>query len=219
MNILNEFENYLIDNYSTGETNNTISAYLSDIKQFIKFFKDTFGETIEDFSKADLTEYRKYLKDDRNFKFTTINRKIASLSIYENFLIDKKIRKSETKIIKKRDFYKIERQVITSDMLPNNTIKKIRLKSGKDSKRDYAMIILLDVGGLRVSELINLQVERDLDFNMYSIHILGKGNKIRSIFMEQMIYDAIIDYLPEREKKLDGRENKFLFVSNKTANN
>ena len=53
---------------------------------------------------------------------------------------------------------------------------------------------------------------------MYSIHIIGKGNKIRSIFMEQIIYEAIMDYLPEREKMLNGRENKYLFVSNKTAN-
>lgn len=177
-----------------------------------------FGEVIVDFSTAHIIEYKKYLIENKSFKFSTVNRKMASLSIYENFLIEKGIRKTETKIIKKRDFYKIERPYITSDMLPKETIRKIRLKAGVESKRDYAMFVILDEGGLRVSELINLELKRDIDFNMYQIRILGKGQKIRSIFMDKTIYDAIMDYLPEREKLLNGRESKYLFLSNKTAN-
>ena len=218
MDILNEFKEYLEKNYDTVGERNTIEAYLRDVKQFITYFKREFNEDIIDFSRADYTEFKIYMKDKKSYKFSTINRKTASLSIYENFLIENKIRKEDTKIIKKRDFYKIDRPYITRDMLPNNTIKKVRLKAGKENKRDYAMFILLDVGGLRVSELLALEVERDIDFRMYSIHIIGKGNKIRSIFMEQIIYEAIMDYLPEREKMLNGRENKYLFVSNKTAN-
>lgn len=91
------------------------------------------------------------------------------------------------KIIVKRDFYKIDRPYITRDMLPNNTIRKVRLKAGKKSKKDYAMFILLDVGGLRVSELLGIELERDVDFKMYSIHIIGKGNKIRSIYQIALI--------------------------------
>lgn len=218
MNILDDFEKYLEKNYDVIGERNTIEAYLRDVKQFIIYFKEEFKEDIVDFSRADYTEFKVYMKEEKNYKFSTINRKTAALSIYENFLIENKIRKENTKIIKKRDFYKIDRPYITRNMLPNNTIKKVRLKAGKESKRDYAMFILLDVGGLRVSELLALEVERDIDFKMYSIHIIGKGNKIRSIFMEQIIYDAIKDYLPEREKLLNGRKNKYLFVSNKTAN-
>lgn len=191
---------------------------MSDLKQFFKYFEENFGEKLVDFSNADYFEYKKYISEELNFKFSTINRKTASLSIYENFLIEKGIRKNNSKVIKKKDFYKIERPFITSQMLPKETIKKVRLRAGRENKMDYAMFILLDEGGLRVSELVELQLERDLDFEMYSIHILGKGNKIRSIFMEQIIYDAIKDYLPEREKLLNGRKNKYLFVSNKTAN-
>lgn len=218
MDILNEFEKYLKENYDSSGENNTIKSYMMDVKLFLNFFRDHFGETIVDFSSADYIEYKNYMIDKLQYKFSTINRKTASLSIYENFLIEKKIRKTEGKIIKKKDFYKIERPYITSSMLPKDTIKKVRLKAGRENKRDYAMFILFDEGGLRVSELINLQIDRDIDLNMYSIRVLGKGNKIRSIFMEQIIFDAIMDYLPEREKMLNGRENKYLFVSNKTAN-
>lgn len=218
MEILKEFKKYLEENYDCSGRDNTILAYMTDVNQFLKYFKEKFEEDIVDFSNADYFEYKKYISEELNFKFSTINRKTASLSIYENFLIEKGIRKNNSKVIKKKDFYKIERPFITSQMLPKETIKKVRLRAGRENKRDYAMFILLDEGGLRVSELVELQLERDLDFEMYSIHILGKGNKIRSIFMEQIIYDAIKDYLPEREKLLNGRKNKYLFVSNKTAN-
>lgn len=218
MDILKEFKEYLEENYDTSGKQNTIKNYMSDIEQFLNYFEEEFGEKIIDFSRADYTEFKKHITDELQYKFSTINRKSASLSIYENFLIEKEIRKSGAKVIKKKDFYKIERQFITSQMLPKTTIKKVRLKAGRENKRDYLMFILFDEGGLRVSELVDLQIERDIDFNMYSIRILGKGNKIRSIFMDQIIYDAICDYLPEREKLLNGRENKYLLVSNKTAN-
>lgn len=218
MDILKYFEKYLEANYDTNGNKNTITAYMTDIKQFIDYFKEHFGEEIIDFSSADYSEYKKHMLDDLQYKFSTINRKTSSLSVYEDFLIENKIRKGKNKVIKKRDFYIIERPHITSSMLPRRTISKVRLRAGRESKRDYAMFILFDEGGLRVSELIELQLERDIDMNMYSVHILGKGNKIRSIFMEQIIYDAIIEYLPERERLLKGRKNKYLFVSNKTAN-
>lgn len=218
MDILKKFKEYLEENYDTSGEQNTIKNYMTDIEQFLNYFEKHFGETIIDFSRADYAEFKKYITDDLQYKFSTINRKSASLSFYENFLIEKNIRKSGAKIIKKKDFYKIERQFITSQMLPKTTIKKVRLKAGRENKRDYLMFILFDEGGLRVSELVNLQIERDIDFNMYSIRILGKGNKIRSIFMDQIIYDAICDYLPERAKLLNGRDNKYLLVSNKTAN-
>lgn len=218
MEILEQFKKYLEENYDTSGERNTINAYMKDVEQFLKYFKEHFGETIIEFSNADYIEYKKHMIDDLQYKFSTINRKTSSLSVYEDFLIENEIKKNRAKVIKKKDFYKIERPIITSQMLPKETIKKVRLKAGRENKRDYAMFVLCDEGGLRVSELIGLQLERDIDFNMYSIHILGKGNKIRSIFMEQIIFDAINDYLPEREKLLNGRENKYLFVSNKTAN-
>lgn len=74
-------------NHDTVGERNTIEAYLRDVKQFIKYFKEKFNEDIIDFSRADYTEFKIHIKDDKSFKFSTINRKTAALSIYENFLI------------------------------------------------------------------------------------------------------------------------------------
>lgn len=217
MNVINEFQLYLEENYDTDGEKNTIKAYISDIQLFIKFFKEHYDEDIVDFSRANIIEFKKYMTETMNFKYSTINRKIASISIYENFLIEKQIRKEPNKIVKKSDFYKIDRSLITAAMLPRKTLKKIMLKAGEQSKRDYAMFVLLHEGGFRVSELLNIKL-RDVNFETFYITISGKGKKVRHIIINSIMYDAITDYLPEREKSLEGRNNKYLFVSNKTAN-
>lgn len=215
MEILKDFEKYLMENYDTEGDKNTIQSYLSDIKQFLNFFKEKFDEDIIVFSRGHFIEYKNYMLKEKGYRFTTINRKTAALSVYENFLLDRK-RKNTPKIIKKKDFYKIDLGLVTSDMLPKNTIKKVRLKSGQNT-RDYLIFIILDEGGLRVSELVNIQLERDVNISMRKMIIFGKGKKVREIFINDTMLDAIEEYLPDREKLLNGRENKYLLVSNKTA--
>ena len=218
MEILDEFKKYLDNKYPIDGEQNTIKSYYSDIKQFLNFFEEYFGETIIDFKRVHVTEYKQKFLEKNEYKFSTINRKLASLSIYENFLIEKGYRKNKEKIIKEYDFYKIVRPYIPASKLPKKTAEKVKLKAGENSKRDYAMMVLFLEGGLRVSELVHLELKRDIDFDMFSIKILGKGNKIRTIAMEGLILEAIRDYLPEREILLNGKKNKYLFVSNKTAN-
>lgn len=219
MDILYEFEKYLSDNYEDNGEKNTIKAYLSDIKQFLKFFKEYYGEDIIDFSRAHFNEYQKHFLEEKGYKFTTRNRKIAAISIYENFLIEKKIREDDKKVIRKKDFTSIIRPFITAEQLPKKIIKKVILKSGQSNSRDYAMFIILDEGGVRISELLNIQIDRDIDYDTNYITIKGKGNKLRRIFMTRTMLDAIELYTKERTEFLNGRENKYLFVSNKTANN
>lgn len=218
MNILNKFKNYLLENYNDDGEQNTIKAYMSDIKQFIKFFKEHFGEDIIDFSRAHFLEYKKNFLEEKNYKFSTINRKIASISIYEKFLIAEEIRKEDRKVIRDKDFYEIIRPFVTVDQIPQKTIKRVQLKAGQTNTRDYAMFTMLDEGGLRISEMTHIEIERDIDYDTNYITIKGKGNKIRRIFMTTLILDALDMYIPEREKLLNGRKNKYLFVSNKTAN-
>lgn len=218
MEILNEFEKYLNENYEDTGEKNTIKGYYSDIKQFLTFFKEYYGEDIVDFSRAHFNEYTKIFFEEKGYKYTTRNRKIASISVYEDFLKKSGIRKDDKKVIRKKDFTTIIRPFITADQLPKKTIKKVLLKSGENSARDYAMFIILDEGGVRISELINIQLERDIDFDTNYITIKGKGNKLRRIFMTRTMLDAIDEYIKEREEFLKGRTNKYLFVSNKTAN-
>lgn len=216
MEIIEEFDVYLKNLFAKDEEQNTYKSYLSDVKQFIKFFEEEYEEKIITFKHVELLEYINYMKNKKSYKFTTINRKIAAINCYNEFLI--KTGKMTEKVVRNSDYFKIQRKYITADMIPTKAINKIKLRAAKDNIRDYAMIIIYDEGGLRVSELLNIEVKRDLDFNLRKIQILGKGNKIRYVTMNDKMKYAIEDYLVEREKVLGGRTNRYLFVSNKTAN-
>ena len=217
-NILEKFKNYLDDKYSSDEEQNTQKSYLSDIKLFLKYFEDEFGEKIVSFSRGHIMEYKNYMLNKKNYKFTTINRKLASISVYENFLIENDIKKA--KDIRDRDFYKIDLPYVSADMLPRKTIKKIRLEASKSNIRDYALIVLIDEAGLRVSEAIKIQLERDVNLDMRRITIFGKGRKVREVFINNEIYDALEEYIKERNEILEKLNvtNKYLFISNKSKN-
>lgn len=214
--MLGEFENYLKKNFAKDDEQNTIKNYLSDVKQFIDFFENEYGEEVTIFNHIELLEYINYMRNKKNYKFTTMNRKIAALSNYDDFLIETK-RKNE-KAVRSKDYFKIQRNYITADMLPINTINKIKLRAAKDSSRDYALFVLYDEGGFRCSELLGIVLDRDIDFEMRKIQVIGKGNKIRKVTMNDKMKNALEEYLKDREKFLNGRHNKYLFISNKTAN-
>lgn len=216
MELLKEFEEYLKENYSSNEKENTIKNYLSDVKQFFNYYEEEFGEIISDFNHIEISEYKNYMKNIKSYKYTTINRKIASLSIYDNFMIEKKGKKK--KAVKKSDFIKIVRPYISADMLPRNEIKKVKVKAARTNIRDYAIFVLLNEGGLRVSELTNIEIDRDLDLKNRRLYVLGKGNKLRGVIITDNMLEAINEYIPERNKILGERKNKYLFISNKTAN-
>ena len=214
--ILEKFEIYLDEKYTSDEERNTQKAYLSDIKLFLKYFEDEFGEKLVSFSRGHILEYKNYMLNKMNYKFSTINRKLASISVYEDFLIENNIK--ESKDIKKRDSYKIDLPYISADMLPRKTIKKLRLEASKWNKRDYAIIVLIDEAGLRVSEAIKIQLERDVNLDMRRITIFGKGRKVREAFINNEIYEALDDYIKERNEILKelNTTNKYLFISNKS---
>ena len=157
-----EFKKYLENNYSNnfqGE-NNTLKAYTSDVKQFINYFEQKLDIDIITFSRADIIEYKNYMLNELNYRPSTINRKLSSLSIYENFLIENSFKNEKS--IRKKDFYKITIPYITSDMLPKKTMKKVKLKAGNTNIRDYLIIVFLSEGGLRISELTNIQLKEML---------------------------------------------------------
>ena len=208
-----EFEKYIDENYPEG--GNTKKAYLSDVKLFLKYFEDTFNETVISFSRANIMEYKNYMQKETEYKPATFNRKLASISVYENFLIEKKIKTD--KAVKEKDFFKITVPYITSDMLPKKTMKKVELEAGKTNIRDLLILVFIHEAGLRVSEVINIQIDRDIDLDMRRITIWGKGRKIREIIITNNMLDVLEEYLPIRKKKLADRKNKYLIISNKSV--
>ena len=86
----------------------------------------------------------------------------------------------------------------------------------ENKERDYAIITLFLNCGLRLSELIGINIQ-DIDFNEYKMNVIGKGNKERTIYLNKACINAINNYLLVRPKegvKNDSKaSNKALFLS------
>lgn len=96
-----------------------------------------------------------------------------------------------------------------------NKLKHFACKNEKNSKRDYCFIYLFIYAGLRESEKVTIRLV-DIRLEEKFINIVGKGHKFRQVVINNTIYDALMDYLDERNKiKTD---NPYLFVSQKNYN-
>ena len=66
--------------------------------------------------------------------------------------------------------------------------------------------------GCRVSELVNIKLN-DIDLNEQEIRVLGKGKKVRIVYLGSYAVDSIVDYLKVRSELLKNKENDYLFLN------
>ncbi len=82
-----------------------------------------------------------------------------------------------------------------------------------NQERDTAIISLILGSGLRLSEVVNLDLD-DIDFNKYSARVIRKGNKEQYVFFSKIAMDDLQQYLMIREKRYHvEKTNKALFVA------
>ena len=175
---------------------NTISSYATDVRLFIKYFKDQFDEEVIKIEHIIVTEYIKALTNKKRTA-ETINRKISAIKMYNDFLIEIGIQNEN--VIKPKDYIKLQPKLMAPYSPTEKEVLKLKL-TAKDNKRDLAIITTFAHGGIRVSELIRLELT-DLKFESKSIVINGKGNKVRMIVMADVVYDTLQDYLEERRQE------------------
>lgn len=84
-----------------------------------------------------------------------------------------------------------------SEKLLNNTFED---KDNKNKERDFAIITLFLNCGLRLSELVGINIA-DIKFDDQKMTVIGKGNKERSIYLNKSCIDAIKSYLNVRPKE------------------
>ena len=159
--------------------------------------------------------YKQYLLN-KNLSPKIINRKLTAIRTYNEFLIEKNIQNEI--VIRNKDYIKIQASITNKNIITSQDVNKLKhyaAKDEKNSKRDYCFIILLTNGGLRESELVNIKLT-DIKLNERIINILGKGNKFRQIVINNMMYDALVDYINERKEM--NIKNPYLFVGQKNQN-
>lgn len=206
--MLEDFKKYMIKNKLSE---NTYKSYLLDVKLYINYYKDSYGEDFEKLNSIDIQTYKSYLKNIENQKPVTINRKLNALKKFNEYLVDKGIQNDI--VIDKRDYIKIAPNFVKKDAPDEKEINKL-IHKAVDSKRDTCIIILASNGGLRAEEIVNIKLIH-VHLEQRFIAIIGKGEKYREVTINDKMYKALQEYLEERlQTNLD---NPYLFVGKKSS--
>lgn len=200
-----------------GYSPNTIIAYIKDVSDFADWIKSEKRAAGLLFirNKRICENYHAILIMNGE-KATSVNRKMASLRGFYNFLI-------KEHVLTTNYFDSIEGDK-TSKRLPH-AIKEEEIKmmfSSLDKNkpldfRNYCILEVLYGCGIRVSELCNLHI-RDLDFNNNQIKIVsGKGSKDRIVVMYEELADHLRHYISYERivllKNSDNPEERTLFLN------
>ncbi len=214
-----------------GLSPNTVREYFTDLRTFLRFLKirfklvDTsspFREiTIDDIDidlikkvkLRDLHAYISYVDKDRDNGNYAKSRKVASIKSFFEYLhkkadlLDKNpaLDLESPKIESRHPVYlSLEQSINLLESVLENKNEELR-------KRDYAIITLFLNCGLRLSELTSIDINKIRDDD--TIDVIGKGNKERTIFLNDACVDALKDYMGVRPR--NPKDKDALFISMK----
>lgn len=179
---VDDFEKWL---FSEGKAAKTIESYVNDVKGFQTYLQEKLKDNVV-LSRFSFVRYREQLvKED--YAVSTINKKINSLKVYNDFLRTERV-VSESFIQLKRDRIKIAAgSEDTVDALSEEQVEKLLFyveNRNKVSARNKLIVYLLLYTGVRVSELVGIQLA-DIDLLTSQLVVIGKGGKRREIGLRQ----------------------------------
>lgn len=213
---LEEFLTYL--KTVKGMSYNTINGYRSDLNMFFNFLlynkkKPTNVEQISDefiskITLSDLYKFIEYLEIKRKNGANARRRKISSLKSFFEYLL--KIGRIENNPTLNLEMPEIKKENPTYLTL-KQCQKLLNAIDGDFKARDYCVITLFLNCGLRISELVNIDLD---DIQDDILTVTGKGNKQRAIPLNDMCINAIKDYLKIRNKNINKiKDAEALFLS------
>jgi len=191
---------------SSGASQNTLSAYRSDLKLFSKWLDDDISYV----SSIHINDYFKH----RQLSAATQTRILTCLRIFYQYLITQQLIETNptTKLHHPKQTQKLPifLNIDEVDQLLNTPDEKTIF-----GMRDRAMLELLYSCGLRVSELISLNYH-NINLNEEYIRIHGKGNKERILPMGEMAIDYLETYAKKaRPSLLKNGQTDYYFLSNR----
>ncbi|MFA7197926.1 MAG: site-specific tyrosine recombinase/integron integrase [Methanoculleus sp.] len=139
-------------------------------------------------SAALVTDYFSFLSEARDYKPKTLHRMISTLSSFYRYL-------SAQGAVIANPMLGVERPRIKNQELKYlKHSQVIRLLNTIENERDRLIVRLIYATGVRVSELCAINVE-DIDFEEQTIRVKGKGDKIRTVFVDEETLDVINGFI------------------------
>lgn len=235
---LNAFLDYSL--IILNKSPNSVKEYNYDLANFLRFvkqrycslkdsekefksiiYKDVSFDIMKKVKLSDIRSYLSVLRTEGNCKATTISRKSSSIRIFFHYLSckdeDFKLEKNPAQDLENP---KLERRLPkylsleeSKNLLSSAQSISTNERQNRNIDRDYAIITLFLNCGMRLSELVGIDIT-DIDFTENKMTVIGKGNKERTIYLNKACINAINRYLKVRPNDVAKVEDKnALFLS------
>ena len=240
-----EFLNSFLDYTATilNKSPNTVKEYNYDLNMFLKYIlmhfrmtdakemqdvviRDMSIDTVAKITLDDIHSFLFYLTNNFNSKAATRARKTSSIRVFFNYLCNKKglIDKNPAQDL---ETPKLDRRIPKYLTLDDSKKLLEAVKENEDDRnniRDYAIITLFLNCGMRLSELVGIN-SKDISFEEQKLTVIGKGNKERTIYLNNACMSAIKKYIeirPHDGVPFDSKDALFLSerkerISNRTV--
>ena len=205
----------------------TVDEYFLDMRTFFRYLKRSRGlvspdtpwdsisiadvdlELVGSVSLSEIYDYLIFLSRERQLNTASLARKIAAIRSFYRYLTSK-AHLLEENPVQELDSPRMKK-TLPRYLTLEESLTLLDAVQGKNKERDYYILMLFLNCGLRISELVNLNVS---DIQGDTIRVLGKGNKERILYLNDGCKAALESYLTVRAM-LSLQHEPALFVSNR----
>lgn len=213
-----------------GRSKQTVDEYISDLRLFFRFLvaKEKGLQSPDDLEKnfdmsyigvdfiskitlKDVNEFLIYCAGERSNNTTTRSRKASSVRGFFKYVADK-MHYIDVNPVSQLQVAKRKKE-LPRYLTLEESIRLLESVEGPNKIRDYCILTLFLNCGLRLAELVGLNV-RDVNLSEKTMIVTGKGSKQRKIYLNKACIDALTAYLQVRPKDtLKGDDRNALFIS------
>ena len=211
-----QIENFLNHlSVEKGFSENTISSYRNDLYQLTDFTQKQAEDADPEWASVDRSLLMNYILNlkERNYAPATVARKVAAVKSFFGFLLSEGIMETDpTENLSSPKVGKsLPRPISVSEV--QRLLDEPAKNSTPEAKRDRAMLELLYASGMRVSELVSLNID-ELNLEAGYVRCFGKGSKERIIPIHQRASEALEEYISKAlPTLLRNDEQRALFLN------
>ena len=194
-----------------GHSRQTVDEYYLDLRSFARYLKqvrdpslrsvpldhipldDVSLELFQSVTLTDVYSYMNFLTRDKGLNAASRARKVATIRSFYKYLTNK------AKLLTKNPVQDLDsprqKKSLPKYLSLDESLDLLESVDGKNATRDFCILTLFLNCGLRISELVNLNVT---DVRDNQLRVLGKGNKERILFLNDACVKAIQDWMTDR---------------------
>jgi integrase/recombinase XerC len=208
--VFNRYINYL--DAERNASNYTVRNYTHDLLDFFSYLKSKKISSLNEVDKQILRGYLSHLMKE-GFARVSISRKLSAIRSFYRYLLREEL--VATSPIADTSSPKLDKR-LPKFLTPEEAVRLLEAPDSSTAlgQRDRALMELLYASGLRVSELVSLDLEQiNLDTN--EIRVWGKGAKERMVLMGKPAAAALASYLSQGRPRLLGKKKSYALFLNR----